>query len=145
MLRVAAEVARNCRSKKTFRVGAVAVRNRDGVVVTSANGRTNFPCGSAHAEARVLRKAGFESTIYVARIARKDGKLALSRPCSKCMPLLKSFRIKKCYYSIDEYSYGVIEYRNNKFYERIKRIYWSESAPIHFNELEKNLEPILYG
>lgn len=125
MLRLAAEVAKHCRSKKTYRVGAVAVRNRDNVIVKAFNGMTIAPCGSAHAEARVLRKAGLEATLYVARVTRKDGTLVLARPCDKCFQLLKGYRIKRCVYSISENSYGVIEYRNNKFVERTKEIRWT--------------------
>lgn len=122
MLHLAAEVAKTCRSKKTYRVGAVAVRNRDRVVVKAFNGMTIKPCGQAHAEARVLRKAGLECTLYVARISRKDGTFVLARPCDKCFSLLKGFRVKRCIYSIDEKSYGIIEYQNNTLIERTKRI-----------------------
>lgn len=122
MLRLAAEVANECRLKKSYKLGAVAIRSRDQVIVKALNGAATEPCGWAHAEARALRKAGLEAVLYVARISRKDGQLAMARPCNKCFALLKSYRVKRCVYSIDEESYGIIDYDNNSYIETIKKI-----------------------
>lgn len=121
MLRLAADVAAACRATgKTYRIGAVAIRNRDRVLVKAFNGMTYKPCGFAHAEARALRKAGLGATLYVSRISWGEEKLAMARPCNKCFALLKSFQVKRCVYSIDENSYGVIEFKNNVPSERVK-------------------------
>ncbi len=121
MLRLAADVAKACKAEgKTYRIGAVAIRNRDRVLVKAFNGMVRRPCGFAHAEARALRKAGLGATLYVSRVSWGAEKLAMARPCNKCFALLKSFQVKRCVYSIDETSYGVIEFKNSVPTERIK-------------------------
>lgn len=121
MLELAAGVAKSCKSQnKTYRVGAVAIRARDGVIVKSFNGITYQPFGDAHAESRVLKKAGLGCTLFVARVTWKDGSLAMSRPCCKCYSLLKGYQVSRCFYTIDNNSYGIIEYKNNSFFERVK-------------------------
>lgn len=116
-LKLAGDVAlpNDDNDKRNFWLGAVAVR-RDGVVVRSRNGAViansmqeghcSFP--PAHAEARVLKKAGYGSILYVARVSRKDRRLAMARPCDDCMRLLKSYGVSKCYYTISPYEYGII-------------------------------------
>lgn len=122
LLKLAAKVATpKCESKRSFYLGAVAVR-RDQTVVKSSNGSSFSPFGPAHAEARVLKKAGHGATIYVARVTRKDGALTLSRPCNGCWLLMKSQYVAKCYYTISETEYGIIVFNNNSFTERVKII-----------------------
>lgn len=122
LLRLAAEVAVSKNdTHRNFLLGAVAVR-RDQAIVKSSNGSAYVPYPSAHAEARVCRKAGLGSTIYVARIARKDGCLALARPCNGCWMIMRNHRVRKCYYTISETEYGIITFGDGSFVERIKKI-----------------------
>lgn len=102
LLEAAGEVA--CPSaepnRKAF-VGSVAIR-RDGKMVVSRNGITHKPDGknpSVHSEARVLRKAGYGSIVYVARVL-KDGSYAMSKPCGYCMAALRGRGVKMVYYTI---------------------------------------------
>jgi tRNA(Arg) A34 adenosine deaminase TadA len=123
LLRLAAEIAVSSGDEaRSFVLGAVAVRNRDGVIVRSTNGSAYFPYGPAHAEARVLKKAGKHAVIYVARVSRRDGKLTMSRPCSGCQELMKSLKVRKCFYTISENEYGIIEFDNNEIFERQRLI-----------------------
>jgi len=101
-IQLASEVAdlSTDRHRKAF-VGAVAIRS-DGVIVSSRNGYIINPSDtypSAHAEARVLRKAGYGCTLYVARVKR-DGSLAMAKPCSTCHSMIKSRGVKSVYYSV---------------------------------------------
>lgn len=97
-----------------FYIGCVGVRE-DGVVVASKNGATKFSSivahyellPNSHAEGRVLRKLGRNGTLYVARVARKDGSFAMSRPCRMCQNRIKSAGVKKVYYSISDNQYGL--------------------------------------
>ncbi len=108
LIEVAAKVADLSadRHRKAF-VGAVAIR-RDGVLVYSRNGLTIRPHGTypmAHAERRVLRKSGYGSSVYVARVNR-DGTLALAKPCDRCMPALRAMGVVMVYYSINPNEWG---------------------------------------
>lgn len=101
-LLLAAEVADLSadRYRKAF-VGAVAIRC-DGVIVSSRNGGVSDPrgrCPSIHSEVRVCRKAGFGATIYISRVKR-DGSLALAKPCITCMQALKNHRVEAVYYTV---------------------------------------------
>jgi cytidine deaminase len=100
-------------SLRNFWLGAVGIR-RDGVVVCAKNGAvhsTNVdnyqPIRWAHAETRVLRKLGKNGILYVARVSRKTGKFAMSRPCPNCQQLIRAYSAKKVYYSINESQYGI--------------------------------------
>jgi len=102
LLEVAGQVAdlSTDRCRKAF-MGAVALR-RDGTLVRSRNGITIRPDGpipSGHAEARVLRKSGYGATVYVARV-KKDGSLAMAKPCSKCMAALRAMGVEMVYWTI---------------------------------------------
>jgi len=121
LLRRAADVAVNQGEEgRSFLLGAVAIR-RDQAVVQSSNGIGYFPCKLAHAEARVLKKAGKNSIVYVARVSRKDGSLVLARPCESCQSMMIRSCVKKCYYTISDNEYGVMVFQNNNtFSERIK-------------------------
>lgn len=88
--------------------GAVAVR-RDGLIVCSKNVRTKEPHKAAHAEARVLTKAGFGATLYVVRINRK-GEWSLAKPCLNCEVFLKNKKCDRIYYSIAPNEYGCLTF-----------------------------------
>lgn len=101
--------------KRNFWLGCIGIR-KDGATVSSKNGSvfcTSIPktkykvIPSSHAECRVIRKLGKGGIIYVARISRKTGELAMSRPCPSCRAMIRSFSVKKVYYSINENQYGL--------------------------------------
>lgn len=102
LLEVASQVAdiTSQTHRKAF-IGAVAIR-KDGTLVHARNGvtiRPDGPCPSSHAEARVLKKSGHGSTVYVARTL-KNGSLAMAKPCSRCMARLKSRGVELVYWTI---------------------------------------------
>lgn len=94
--------------EKHFLLGAVAIRD-DGAIVTATNIRTCDRAHSAHAEYRVLKKAGGGSTLYVSRIDRY-GRWAMAKPCPLCYTLIKNRRVKRVFYTISPKQYGVIEF-----------------------------------
>lgn len=94
--------------RRSFKVGACATRN-DGVIIAASNGPTPFQSPLAHAESRLMRKADVGSTVYVVRILRKDGSLAIARPCTDCAGVLRAKRVKKVYYSISPNEYGLFD------------------------------------
>ena len=88
-------------------LASIALRN-DGVFVSSTNSTvTEGKMPSAHAEARVLRKAGFGSTLWVARIRKKDGVWAIARPCKTCQTLIENKGVTRVYYTIGPSEYGI--------------------------------------
>lgn len=111
---------------RTFFIGAVGVRN-DGRIVHSHNDAVLDTCRrgdeslnavrskfviykrfpESHAESRLTKKIGFGGIVYVARVARGSGELAMSRPCECCQNILKFFRVKKVYYTINNTQWGV--------------------------------------
>ena len=102
LLKTAGEVAdiTSDIKRKSF-MGAVAIR-KDGVLVKSRNGLTIRPdCKSlsAHAEIRVLRKAGYGATVYVARV-NKSGQFAMAKPCVYCMASLRSRGVDMVYWTV---------------------------------------------
>jgi len=111
---------------RVFLLGAVGVRN-DGRLVHAQNSSVldtlkhvdwakkyvykRFP--ESHAEVRLTRKLGFGATVYVARVTRNDGGLAMARPCECCQHVLKAFRVKRVYYSINNFEWGVWDPKKN--------------------------------
>ena len=100
------------RLRRAF-VGAVGKRS-DGAVVQSWNGSsagtTYDRCPSAHAEARLARKLDAGSVVYVARVRRDNGKLAMAKPCAHCERILRNRGIRRVEYSINEHEFGVLEF-----------------------------------
>ena len=91
--------------EKNFLVGCIALR-RDGVEVQSTNSRVQIPHPQAHAEARVLKKAGLGAILYVARVTR-DKKWCMAKPCASCQNLIRSRRVKRVVYTIGPNEFGV--------------------------------------
>lgn len=89
-----------------YRLGAVGIRT-DGAIVTASNIPNRQPEAHAHAETRLVRKLDWGSTVYVVRI-RRDGSLALARPCRRCQSAMRLRGVWSCYYSINDTEYGVI-------------------------------------
>jgi len=94
-------------AKRHYRLGAVGLRS-DGAIVTSSNIPHRVPEPNTHAERRLVKKLNWGSTVYVVRIKR-DGKLAIARPCKKCQSAMLLRGIQRVYYSINEYEYGVLK------------------------------------
>lgn len=104
----AASLARTIDDGRNFRLAAIAIRN-DGAIVQSTNLMTETPQPRGHAEARTLLKAGWGSTMYVARVM-KNGQLALSKPCANCERMMRVRGVKKVFYSISEMEYGCLTF-----------------------------------
>lgn len=76
-------------------------------------------CLSTHAEcsACLIARKKTDLTgakIYVARIrppSSPNGKVGMSRPCEICTKVLIAYGISKAYYTIDDYSYGIMDIR----------------------------------
>lgn len=113
---LAAKIANN-NDGRTFNLGAVGIRS-DGVIVCARNGKsfstkTEYFIKNikSHAEGRVIRKLNKNSIIYLTRIIN-DG-YAIAKPCDGCSILIKAKKIKKVYYTIDNYTYGVWDVSND--------------------------------
>lgn len=108
-LNLAAKIAINNANKNNFRknslLGAIAIR-KDGTKVCSDNNTTIVPKKEAHAEARVLRKAGHGSTLFVARMTR-DGDWACAKPCKDCRTIIKNRGVYKVVYTIAPGEFGI--------------------------------------
>jgi len=116
MLELAAKIAlpTTHNDPRNFLLGCVGIRS-DGTTVTGRNGAVEYSANdtnyqlvpSSHAEGRVLRKLGKYGTLYVARVLKRDGSLAMARPCMMCQTRIKSYKVEKVYYTIDPYHYGL--------------------------------------
>lgn len=107
-LHQAAELAGDSRDDKNYYLGCIGIRH-DNVLVKSVN---HFHSGQQvpdhHAEARVLKKAGYGAILYVARVLKCDKVTwANARPCTTCRNIIKSRGVKKVYYTVGPSEYGV--------------------------------------
>jgi hypothetical protein len=93
---------------RNFRHAAIGVRD-DGTIIKSTNLMTEIPHPRGHAESRLMLKAGWGSTVYVARVL-KNGEAALSKPCHNCEHIMRSRGVKKVFYTISKNEYGCIEF-----------------------------------
>ena len=111
LLQIASKVANiNADKYRKSIIGAVAIR-KDGVLVSGRNISIKdrvLGKNITHAETRVLRKSGFGSTVYVARILR-NGNLAMAKPCCFCMAALKARGVKIVYYTISDTEWKAIK------------------------------------
>jgi tRNA(Arg) A34 adenosine deaminase TadA len=117
LLHKAAAFAKTSKDKKNFYLCAIAER-RDGIYVISNNSIVCEPSPPGHCEAKVLKKAGKGSILWVARIARGTKLWALSRPCSFCQTLIRNKRVERVYYTIEPGVYGVWDLLKNEEYVR---------------------------
>lgn len=107
MLMMAAGAALRKDDRRSFRLGAVGLRN-DGTTVASANGPSPYPCPEVHAEARLANKLTPGSTVWVARI-RHDGSLGMAKPCPTCERRLRNSGVRKVIYTISDHEHGVLD------------------------------------
>lgn len=92
--------------RRKYRLGAVGVRS-DGAIVTANNLSCRKPTPYAHAEARLVRKLDFGSTVFVVRIQR-DGSVVNAKPCKDCEIAMRLRGVEVCYYTISTTEYGVL-------------------------------------
>lgn len=97
------------RSNKKACIAAVGVRT-DGKIVSAKNGRALDRFFAAHAEARLAKKLDVGSSVYVARMRRDNGELAMSKPCPGCERILRHRGVKRVMYTINENEYGVLKF-----------------------------------
>lgn len=64
----------------------------------------------SHAEARLFRKLDYGSTVYVARIRRDNGLIAMAKPCKTCQSVMKNRGVKQCFYTISPSEFGCVEF-----------------------------------
>ena len=102
---LAGNVAINNNDIRTFRLGAVGIRS-DGAIVMASNAPTEGPDRIVHAEYRLCQKLDANAIVFVARI-RRDGSYGTACPCFACRKILKSRRVKRVYYTINDSEYGV--------------------------------------
>lgn len=121
-LAMAAEHAIERKDSRTFRLGAVGLR-QDGALVTARNAPTRVPNRKGHAEYRLSTKLDYGAIVFVARVTQINGErqLANAKPCKKCRKVLRSRQVKKVYYSSSANSYGVYFPLEDRFYEREKK------------------------
>jgi cytidine deaminase len=96
---------------RTFLLGAVGLRN-DGVYVSARNVSALDVVPDYHAEARLVRKMTPGSTVWVARVTRKDGKWAMAKPCPGCERRLRSAGVERVIYTIGPGEWGVIDMKS---------------------------------
>lgn len=108
-LRMASRVSIKGNWCRKAHIGAVGIR-RDGTIVQSWNGSATDVMPMAHAEARLAKKLDAGSVVYVARVRRDNGKLAMSKPCAHCERILRNRGISRVTYTINENEYGVLEF-----------------------------------
>jgi tRNA(Arg) A34 adenosine deaminase TadA len=124
LFNVAAKIAvPELNDTRNFWLGCVGVR-KDGAVVSSKNGAVlstavaNYHLlPSSHAECRALRKMDYGGILYVTRIARRDRLFAMAKPCFMCQIKIRAKNIKKVYYTINNYKFGVWDVKKDIFKE----------------------------
>lgn len=95
---------------RSFLLGAIGLRN-DGVFVSSRNIAAPDCAPEHHAETRLVRKLTPGSTVWVARVTRKDGKWAIAKPCPGCERRLRSAGVARVVYTISPNEWGVMDLR----------------------------------
>jgi tRNA(Arg) A34 adenosine deaminase TadA len=99
LMAMARAVATSRTDKRGYLVGAVGIRH-DGVIVQSSNGASPHRHWMSHAEARLLKKLGYGSTlVVVVRVKKGSGALGSARPCRKCADALWKMGVKKVVHS----------------------------------------------
>lgn len=117
---VAARTAISKDDRRAYLLGAIGIRG-DGVMVRSLNSPTEIPNRKAHAECKLCRKLDYHADVYIARVRLDNYKFAMARSCSNCLKILKTKKVNRIFYTIDENQYGVLDLSNNK--EKICQFY----------------------
>jgi tRNA(Arg) A34 adenosine deaminase TadA len=109
---IAARTACSKHDNRSFLIGAIGIRS-DGAMVRSLNSPTENKNRKAHAECKLSRKLDYRSEVYVARVRMDNFEFATARPCVDCQKILKSKKITKIYYTIDNHQYGIFNAMND--------------------------------
>lgn len=110
----AARTATSKDDNRSFLLGAIGIRN-DGAVVRSLNSPTENKNRKAHAECKLCRKLDYAApAVYVARVRMDNFEFAMARPCYSCRKILRTKKVKKVFYTINNTSYGVIDFFRDK-------------------------------
>jgi len=105
---IAALFAAARKDERAYILGALAIRS-DGAIVKSRNSPSMLETNpKVHAEAKLCKKIDKGSIVYVARVNR-NGNFAMAKPCKHCMTKLRNKQVKKVYYTISDYEWGVID------------------------------------
>jgi deoxycytidylate deaminase len=88
-------------------------------------GKRNF-CLSTHAEMdavlRIRNKIDLSGCkIFVARRKLIDGSPGMARPCAICEEVLRSYGIKRAFYTIDDNHYGIMSISETQARDKIER------------------------
>ena len=105
---IAAQHATKGFERRHFKISAIGIR-ADGVVVVSYNGSAKMRTPEIHAEYKLSKKLDHGATVFVVRLL-KDGKYGLAMPCSSCLAALRSRRVKKVYFTINDREFGTINF-----------------------------------
>ena len=108
ILNRAARIAANSKDEnKSFFLACIALR-KDGAFVHSTNNTiVEHQTPSAHAEARVLKKAGYGSILWVVRVLKDKKTWAAAAPCDKCRALIINKGVSRVYYTIGPMEVGI--------------------------------------
>lgn len=98
------------RSHSNFRIGSLLVL-RNGSLFSAVNSyKTHtkltefYKYPFFHAEAACILKAGtcncYKASLYISRVKR-DGTLALAKPCKECVKLLNMSKVRHVFYSTE--------------------------------------------
>lgn len=102
---IAAKFAVSKVDERSFLLGALGERN-DGTLVSAINLPSELPNRMAHAEYRLSKKLDYGAIVYVVRIRLMDGSFGMSRPCKNCQKVLIHKKVKKVYYTINQFEAG---------------------------------------
>lgn len=100
MVRLASSFAQAGDPKRQFLLCSIGIR-KDGAVVISRNERSVCRNPAAHAEARLVRKLGFDAPMILVVRILKNGDLAMAKPCPDCERALRAYRVKKIFYTTE--------------------------------------------
>lgn len=107
---------------RSFWIGCIAIR-KDGVKISSRNGAVHSTTTvnyqlipSSHAEGRIVKKIDKGATLYISRVLRRDGSYAMAKPCPMCSITIKSHKVKKVFFTIDNLHFGVWNVADDTYY-----------------------------
>ena len=103
---IAAKIAVSKEDCRSFLLGAIAIRN-DGAMVKALNSPTEYKNRMVHAECKLCRKIDHNAEVYVARVRLIDYKFGMAKPCFACQKILKTKKVNKVYYTINQTHYGI--------------------------------------
>ena len=96
------------KDERAYLLGALAIR-KDGAIVKARNSPSRLETNpEVHAESKICKKLDKGAVVYVSRV-NKSGNFAMARPCKHCMRKLRNKQVKKVYYTINNYEWGVID------------------------------------